>query len=351
MLTRLIALAPLLLSLALTSAAQASPKAAQQGVMRSGLAIWHRLARQPKAVRGPGLRALWRGQVYQQHPKLLQRPVQLTKKQHVDNTDATFNGTHPMFQRLVKSGWYGNEAQIGKLQGLARGLTSNRQIPLSTPLDQVELLSFDLEATSGRSGKVDKQGRFRSGPDEITQFGYTVHKGGKIIDRGSILIRPDSPIPSAITQLTGLDAKKLAKAPRFEQVAGQLLKLMQGRILVGQSAIKKDWSWLQSNFARLGVDLPRPRRMILDTYLLSYNRFPQGSGVAKMSEHYGVKASGHLHDAMTDAELTGKILYKQLAEGGARTLGDAFRLQHQGWVAQHPAKAKAVQPAGPPVVN
>jgi len=236
-----------------------------------------------------------------------------------------------MFQRLHRAGWYQRTGAINKLQVKADKLRKNRKISLKTPLSEVEFLSFDLEATNGNAGSYKKGLKaFLSGYDEVIQFGYTVHKGGKIVKRGTIDIKPDVAIAEPVARLTKLNENKLAKAKRFEDVAGKIIDVMHGRVLVGQSAIKKDWGWLQSNFARLGVDLPQPKRMILDTRLLSFNYLPAGGGLKGLAEHFRV-SQAQAHNAGDDAAVTGNVLNAMMTRSGARTLGDAFRLQHVGY--------------------
>jgi len=300
---------------------------------RRMLQLWHqaRLA-EGGARSGPGVLAQVKGQTYTEFPRLLSRQVTLTKKQLQESADPTFRGTHPMFKRLVAEGWYRKSGSIAELQGLANGLRQNRGISGTNPLSQVEFLAFDLEATNGSTGGFDKQRqRVLAGWDEVAQFGYTIYRGGQKLRSGTIAIKPDVALSSWVQNNTGLTPTTLASAPRFEQAARQILQLMQGRVLIGQSAVKMDWSWLQSNYARLGVDLPGPDRLILDTHYLSFNHFPQGGGLKGMSAHFGVNQSNH-HNARYDAEATGDIFFAMMRKpGGATTLGQAFTLQQQGY--------------------
>jgi DNA polymerase III epsilon subunit-like protein len=258
----------------------------------------------------------------------------LTKKQLTENPDATFRGTHPMFKRLVASGWFAS-GKIAGLQTLANDLRATRALPSTTPLSQVEILAFDLESSGGSPGRFDKaRNRVLSGWGEVTQFGYTIYRGSAKVSSGTISIRPDGNIPFVVQRITGLTAEKLATAPRFEQVAEQILKLMQGRVLVGQSSLKNDWSWLQSNFARLGVNLPGPQSLMLDTHVLSFHRYPAGTGLKELSQRYGV-ALTQQHNAGSDAAATGDVLQAMLREHNVRTLGDAFALQARGQELMH----------------
>jgi len=322
-------------ALVFASAAQAEGRGgarARRGVLKRGLQLYHHLKRQNRGRPLDGAQlARLKGRLFHEQRQLLQRrKVALAGRAARENLDPTFRGNHPAFRRLVRSGWFGRGKRIAGLQRLANGLKSVRRKNLKTPLDQVEFLVFDLEASGGNAGRLRKgDKRFLSGWSEVTQFGYTIFRGGKKIRSGSIPIRPTVSIDPQARRVTGLTNKKLANAPRFEDAASKILELMKGRVLVGQSAIRMDWSWLQSSFARLGVSLPRPKRMILDTYLLSFNHFPHGAGVAKLSETFGVKQQHH-HDARYDAEATAGVFWKLLKKNNVRTLGDAFALQHQG---------------------
>ncbi len=288
----------------------------------------------------PGQRARVRGLLLGERPAAeptLRAPAQ-------EHRDAAYLGRHPMVQRLAASGWYRDGQRIARLQSLADGLRATRAIAPTTPLGQVELLAFDLEASGGSAGYFDrKQGKLRFGWDEVTQFGYTIYRGGAKVSSGTINIKPDVSIAPVVQRITGLNAAKLAGAARFEDVAEQLLTLMQGRVLVGQGSLRNDWSWLQSSFARLGVDLPGPRGMMLDTHVLSFHAFPAGAGLKALVEKYGA-ATGRNHDAGYDASATGEVLQAMLREHQVATLGDAFRLQEAGQVLMHQPRPQP-QPA------
>jgi len=291
------------------------------------LQLYRAMANKKTRRLSPGNKARWRGVVYNENRRLLHRKVENKGKKRNINYDPTFRGKHPMFKRLVKSGWYNKGAAIGKLQGMANQLRQTKHISPNTPLKNVEFLSFDLEATNGRAGKYNQgNGTFKSGWDEITQFGYAIYKGGKKIKTGSIKIKPDVYINKHVQKLTGLTPAKLAKSPRFENSAAELLNLMKGRVLIGQSAIKMDWAWMKSNFARIGVDLPTPQGLILDTHLMSRHHYKNGAGLAKLSKAFKVNQQNH-HDAMYDAIATGDVFFAMARKNNVRTLGQAFRLQ------------------------
>ncbi len=317
----------LLLSLLVPTAAHAD---GAKGALGLGREVLRQHGNHRSGRHRPGLSALVKGRICAAQPRLLQRQVKLSKRKLEQNPDPTFKRQHPMFRRLVKEGWYTQTDAIKGLQKLANGLRTTRKLESRKPLSQVEFLAFDLEATNGRSGKFHKgKGRFLSGYDEVTQFGYVIYRGGRKVGEGSIPIRPDVEIHPKVQQITGLTPAKLAGAKRFEAVAGQILQLMKGRVLIGQSAVKKDWSWLVSNFARIGVDLPGPKKMIMDTYYMSFNHNPAGEGLKDLTRRFGVRQQHH-HDARYDAEATGGVFFQMMQRQGITTLGQAFTHQQQG---------------------
>lgn len=328
-----------LLAVAASAPAQARDRAPGGADQARTLGLGREVLRQHRPARpgklGPGLRTLVKGRICVTRPELLQRQVKLSKRKLEQNPDPTFRRQHPMFRRLVKQGWYSKGDKIKHLQALANSLRATRKLSPQKPLSQVEFLAFDLEATNGRSGKYHRaQGRFLSGYDEVTQFGYVIYRGSKKVKSGSIPIRPDVDIHPKVQQLTGLTPAGLAGAKRFEHVAGQILELMKGRVLIGQSAVKKDWSWLVSNFARIGVDLPGPKKMIMDTYFMSFNHVPAGAGLRDLTRRFGVRQTNH-HDAKYDAEATGGVFFEMMRRQGINTLGKAYEHQQQGEAIMH----------------
>ncbi len=303
------------------------------------LTYWHSLRHTVQGPLSPGKLASVKAKFYKQYPEFLKhRPEKFSV--HADAVkDPTYSGRHPMFQRLQNEGWFSpaNQGRIQNLQNLADQLSKNRPNP-RTSLSKVEFLAFDFEATNLGTGHFDhRTRRFYSGWDQITQIGYAVFRGGQVVEKGSININPDVAIDPFVQQKIGLTKEMLTGSPRFEHAAEKLLKLMQGRVLIGQSAMQSDWSWMRSNLARMGVDLPNPNGLILDTYYLSFNFFPKrGAGLKTLSQHFNVNL-GHHHDASCDALATGNVCMKmfQSPRRPLQTLSEAFALQARGKLLMH----------------
>ena len=288
---------------------------------------------------------------YQQDPDkyMKEHGLARTQRQKIQDKDPSFGSLHPMSQRLALTGWSAKRDRIDTLQRLADGLGRTLETSRNKPLNQTEFLALDLEATGSSSGRYNhgkkKPGTqtngkedFTSGWDEVTQVGYTIYKGPKPVRSGIITIRPDVAMDPAAAKITGLTNAKLKSAPRFEDKAGEILRLMQGRVVIGHDAIRRDWAWLQSNFLRLGVNLPGPRGLVLDTCDLSYTlpgTGPKGQkalNLYNLAKKLDVRQDNH-HGPVDDARVSAEAFFEimrrdaRVAGGAPSTLLRAFELQ------------------------
>ena len=79
---------------------------------------------------------------------------------------------------------------------------------------------IDIETTGG-SAKLEK----------ITEIAVYLHDGEKITGEYNTLVNPERNIPYYITNLTGITNEMVENAPRFYEIAKQIVELTEGRIL------------------------------------------------------------------------------------------------------------------------
>jgi DNA polymerase-3 subunit epsilon len=120
----------------------------------------------------------------------------------------------------------------------------------------------------------------------------------------------------------------VAKAPRFQDVADQVLGILAGRIFVAHNA-RFDWNFLDVEMRRArGLALSGPR--LCTVRLARRLLFGVGScGLDNLTLHFGFENAAR-HRATGDAEVTALLLERllTLARGeGARTLGDLEAIQ------------------------
>ena len=99
---------------------------------------------------------------------------------------------------------------------------------------------IDVETTGG-------QARF----ERITEIAIVLHDGDRVIDTFSTLLNPERSIPWSITQLTGISDSMVAEAPKFFEVAKQIVQMTEGAVFVAHN-VSFDYGFIREEFARLG---------------------------------------------------------------------------------------------------
>lgn len=83
-----------------------------------------------------------------------------------------------------------------------------------------------------------------------------LHDGYRLIEEFSTLVNPERKIPYRITQITGINDQMVAGAPKFYEIARQIVELTEGAIIVGHN-VNFDYSFLRSEYKSLGYDFQR----------------------------------------------------------------------------------------------
>lgn len=166
---------------------------------------------------------------------------------------------------------------------------------------------IDIETT----GSVFKYGK-------ITEIAIFQHNGQKITDSFSTLINPEIDIPQFITRLTGISNEMVKDAPKFYEVAKQIIELTEGRTFIAHN-VNFDYSFIKEEYKRLGYIFNRKK---LCTVQLSRKLLPGHSSysLGKLCSDLGIIISDR-HRAEGDALATVK-LFEILLEKN-RILGDS----------------------------
>ena len=173
---------------------------------------------------------------------------------------------------------------------------------------------LDIETTGG-SPKTEK----------ITEIAIFFHDGIKVVGEWSTLINPEKPIPYFITGLTGITNEMVADAPRFYEVAREIVERTENHTIVGHN-VKFDYSFIKSEFKHLGFDFDR---QTLCTVKLSRKLFPghKSYSLGKLCKDLGIEINNR-HRAAGDALATVKLFEMlQDQEGG---IGDEMLSEPTG---------------------
>lgn len=160
----------------------------------------------------------------------------------------------------------------------------------------------DIETTGGQAAR-----------EKITEIAIVLHDGEKIIDSFESLVNPERSIPYFITQVTGITDEMVANAPRFYEIAKQVVKMTEGAVFVAHN-VRFDYSFIQEEFRRLGFTFVRQQ---LCTVKLSRKAFPglQSYALGNLIKHFNIKVKDR-HRAMADVMATVDIFERILAQEG-----------------------------------
>lgn len=117
----------------------------------------------------------------------------------------------------------------------------------------------DIETTGG-SARLEK----------ITEIAIYQHDGENITGEFISLVNPERNIPYFITNLTGISNEMVEGAPKFYEIAREIIEFTEGRIFVAHNA-RFDYSFVRQEFKSLGYNF---RRNILDTVVLCRKLIP-----------------------------------------------------------------------------
>jgi DNA polymerase III subunit epsilon len=164
--------------------------------------------------------------------------------------------------------------------------------------------------------------------DKIIEIGIVIFDGQKIIDQYHSLIHPERHLPEYITQLTGITYEMLENAPKFYEIAKDIIKFTEGHIFVAHN-VHFDYSFLKSEFRSLGF---RFSRKTLCTVRLSRKFFPQYSShsLANMVRHLNIPLDNHhraLDDALAATEILKAILERSTEKALKNVVHDEIQLR------------------------
>lgn len=144
--------------------------------------------------------------------------------------------------------------------------------------------------------------------EKITEIAIIIHDGKNVIEEFSTLINPERKIPYRITQITGINSKMVDDAPKFYEIAKQIVELTENKIIIGHN-VRFDYGFIRNEFKSLGYDY---KRQTLDTIKLARKLIPgkPSYGLGKLCKSLGIE-NPNRHRALGDATAT-KTLFELL---------------------------------------
>lgn len=158
------------------------------------------------------------------------------------------------------------------------------------------MVLLDCETTGGRATY-----------HRIIEIGLLVIEHGQLVKSWQSFVDPERPIPPGITRLTGITQSMVIGAPRFAELADELLTVLADRTLVAHHA-RFDYGFLKQEFKRLGISYQdKP----LCSVKLSRVLYPQFNrhGLDQIIRRFGLSIENR-HRALDDAQMIHRFFMK-----------------------------------------
>lgn len=188
---------------------------------------------------------------------------------------------------------------------------------LHVPLDELEMVVFDLETT----GFAHQHG------DEILSFGAVRMVGGEIAEGEQYysLVNCKRPVPEMITELTGITQDMIDSAPTLMQGLHDFMSFVGGRVLIAHASAH-DKAFL--NAALWKTSKVNLGHRVIDTMMIARWLEPDRSGFSldELLMDRDIPILGR-HHALEDAKMTAKLWQTYLRDISLRrveTLGDLY---------------------------
>jgi DNA polymerase III subunit epsilon len=136
--------------------------------------------------------------------------------------------------------------------------------------------------------------------DRITEIALVKYLDGQEVARWQTLVNPQTSIPQFIQSLTGITQEMVSNAPKFEEVAEQLLGYLEGAVLCAHN-VRFDYGFIKAELNRMGMSL---KQKVLCTVKLSRKLYPQfkSHGLSALIERHHLTCAQR-HRAMGDVEV------------------------------------------------
>lgn len=162
--------------------------------------------------------------------------------------------------------------------------------------------------------------------DRITEIAVILHDGQNITDRFCSLVNPECRIPPDIQRLTGITNDMVASAPKFYEIAKQIVQLTEGAVFVAHN-VRFDYGFVKAAFSELGYLYQRDTLCTVRLSRKTFKGLPSYS-LGRLCETLGISINGR-HRAHGDAEATAILLGRILQNDS---------LQAKDWLKQESKK-------------
>jgi len=168
--------------------------------------------------------------------------------------------------------------------------------------DEMRFAVVDVETTGGVAGRGGR----------IIEFASVRVEHRQIVEAFTSLVDPGADVSPWITRLTGIRNAMVRGAPSFSDIAGEVLRHLEGCVFVAHN-VGYDWGFVREEMRRVGACPPEGPRLC--TLQLTRRLLPglDRRGLDAVASYYGIEIRER-HRARGDAIATARILLRMLAD-------------------------------------
>jgi DNA polymerase-3 subunit epsilon len=176
------------------------------------------------------------------------------------------------------------------------------EFPVDAEWRELKIALLDVE-TTGRDASVDR----------VVELGIVIGQGGQVVARHNWMINPGIPIPAEVQAIHGISDADVKDSPRFEQVAQDIAKALEGCLPAAYNApFDKAFVLAELSRAKVSGSAPGVRREVEWLDPLIWAREIQSNeksrALGDVAARLGIKLE-NAHRAQDDAEAALMVFY------------------------------------------
>jgi len=162
--------------------------------------------------------------------------------------------------------------------------------------------------------------------DRIFEIGLTTYEKGELTETWGELVDPGRELSPITVEKTGVTQAEVTGKPLLATVVGEVLKRIEGQVVVGYNLLGFDLPLLEVELGRLNLKMPEC--FPVDALVFTKGLVKKGRHrLVDMVKHYGITME-NAHRATTDADATVRLLLA-MAPDLPEELDDLLVLQAQ----------------------
>lgn len=139
---------------------------------------------------------------------------------------------------------------------------------------------------------------------KVIEIAIILHDGRKELDRYTSFVNPEERISPFISRLTGIHDSDVADAPRFFEIAKDIVEFTKDTVFVAHN-VSFDYGVLRREFRRLGFDYRLPHMCTVSTSRILIPGH-KSYGLKNITKALNIPLNGH-HRAIADTEATARL--------------------------------------------